>query len=498
MYYKTRLKKTLYPVIIFIIVVIFFSCEENEYYRGNDVKLEFSQDTILFDTVFTTIGSVTKRLKVYNPYNSTVKIKSVYLAKNTENFRLNINGIPQSSSENIDINGKDSLYIFAEVTVDPTNHNEPMVIQDSIVFETADNFQDVDIIAYGQDVHLINGQLLRTQTWRNDKPYLIYNSAIVNSSQKLTILRGTNLHFHKNSALMVFGTLHVRGSAEEPVVFTGDRLEFMYTDIPGQWEGIFLMPGSRDNTIDHAVIKNANYGIYVDSIPDQRTPTLTISNSRIEHHVISGLFTNNSLVEAYNCLFAHCGYYCVAVNYGGFASFYHCTIANTVWEYSNRNTPALLLKNYIVDRENEIIYTNPLYNAYFGNCIIYGVNYREIGFEKQDEAYFNYQFENCVIKLQEQGLSKDDTLNVDIHNNYYFRNNIMNPDSFKFADIQPDNSVWNYQLDTLSIAKDAGDIDIVNEKPDKLEFDLEGVSRLNDQGPDIGAFEKIYAENDSI
>ena len=58
-----------------------------------DVQLEFSVDTLMFDTIFTTVGSTTQRLKVYNPYQENVLISRIRLAGGDfSNFRLNING----------------------------------------------------------------------------------------------------------------------------------------------------------------------------------------------------------------------------------------------------------------------------------------------------------------------------------------------------------------------------------------------------------------------
>ena len=41
--------------------------------------LSFSKDTVVFDTVFTTIGSTTQQFKIYNPSNKSVKIEQIEL-----------------------------------------------------------------------------------------------------------------------------------------------------------------------------------------------------------------------------------------------------------------------------------------------------------------------------------------------------------------------------------------------------------------------------------
>ena len=53
---------------------------------------------------------------------------------------------------------KDSIYIFIEANIDP--NRDEMVEKDSIVFESEDSRSDVKLVAFGQDVILINGQHL--------------------------------------------------------------------------------------------------------------------------------------------------------------------------------------------------------------------------------------------------------------------------------------------------------------------------------------------------
>ena len=62
--------------IIFLVTVIslMFSCRKDEINTDTSVTLSFSADTILFDTVFATFGSTTKRLKIYNPNSNPINI----------------------------------------------------------------------------------------------------------------------------------------------------------------------------------------------------------------------------------------------------------------------------------------------------------------------------------------------------------------------------------------------------------------------------------------
>ena len=53
---------------------------EEEVLERSSVELEFSTDTIFFDTLFTAERSVTKRLRIFNPGDKAVILESVALA----------------------------------------------------------------------------------------------------------------------------------------------------------------------------------------------------------------------------------------------------------------------------------------------------------------------------------------------------------------------------------------------------------------------------------
>jgi hypothetical protein len=224
-------------------------------------------------------------------------------------FRLNIDGVPTDEYKDLEISGHDSAYVFVEVNVDPQNQNNPMVITDSVVFLTNGNLSDVKLVAYGQDVNLLNDSVIGTQHWTNNKPYLVYNSVLLDSLKTLTIDAGVRVHFHSNSSLLIKGKLLVNGTKEEPVIFQGDRLENWFETKPGQWGaailndsvsyqlgGIHFLDGSTDNVIDYAIIKNGIKGIQVDNHTNSSKPTLTLSNTIIQDMSLAGLYAQTSNV----------------------------------------------------------------------------------------------------------------------------------------------------------------------------------------------------------
>ncbi len=458
--------------ILLLIVFFAFACEKEEIYTKSDTKLEFSTDTVMFDTIFTNIGSATRYLTIKNPYKQSLIINSIQLAGGTTSpYRLNIDGISAHLLEDIELPAKDSIYIFVEVTIDPNNTSSPLVIKDSILFNINENQQDIKLISWGQDVHLINEEVIGNEVWTSDKPYLIYNSMLVDTNSHLQILPGTKLYFHKGSRLFVAGKLTAEGTFDEPVLFSGDRLENSYEDIPGQWDGIWFMPGSSGSVLNHVHLQNAIIGAQVDTFATADEYTLEIYNSKIENMTYAGIFAQGARMKVANTVIANCGEFAAALTIGGSYEFFHSTLANN-WGISTRISPSLYLNNYYTDI-NGNTQLRALEKAFFGNCIIYGNKKDELIIDQADGAELNYYFDHCLIRIEEDlPAAQPDN----------FRSIIRN-EAPNFVD----SYIGNYELDTLSPAIDRGNTDIGLLYP----VDLNNESRIEDEAPDLGAYERI-------
>ena len=475
--------KVLYYIALIALGFGIIACERDNFSDSPSLKLNFSADTVLFDTVFTSIGSSTRYLKVYNRSNSDVRISSIKLAGgSTSPFRINVDGMNGTVFSDVPLRSNDSLFVFVEVTVDPTSQNSPLLIPDSIVFQTNGNVQDVKLVAWGQDVHLFKSKTITTDTiLQADKPYLVYDSLVVNPNVSLTIEAGAKFHFHNFSLLKVYGTLKVNGEPDNPVVFEGDRLEKFYRDKAGQWTGIWLYAFSKNNSIRWAEIKNSIVGLIVDTCVTPGTPTLTMSHSKVENTSYIGLLARGAKIDADNCLFANSAQVSVALTLGGAYRFYHCTVANYWGDYMFRNGPALLLNNYYLYQlvEDGPYYIEPrdLTEASFYNSIIYGNISSEFSVDDKVNgqlvnAEMNYYFQNCILKVPSS---------FDLSDESKFKNILRLDPKFK----EPYEHI--YLLDTLSPAKDVANIDISNLYP----IDLKNFNRLTDTKPDLGAFERV-------
>ena len=379
------MKPTNYILILTAIFVsgIFHACRiEDEFTTDPSAKLQFSLDTIYFDTVFTQLDSggvrpisVTQQIRVINPNNNAVKT-NIRLSGNFPSvFRLNIDGQSTNQVYGKEIYGKDSLIIFVQCYIQAGSQNLPFVVADQILFETNGNVQDVDLVAWGQDANYLFNDVLDCNTgnlrWTADKPYVIYDSILVPEGCVLTIDAGARIHSYNKSSILVAGTLIVYGTANNPVIFEGTRLDGDYKELSNQWAGIRFLPRSKDNVITGSIIRNGYIGVEVDSQSVNSNPNLTITQSQIYNMSAVGIVGYSAHVVAANNLITDCGQFGFFGALGGKYQLVHNTIASYNTKF-NRQNPILVFDNTpYFDQQNNIV---ARYNLSFElvNNIVYG------------------------------------------------------------------------------------------------------------------------------
>jgi len=482
------MKKSIFAIGLLIGAILLFSCrKEDQIIDSSSAQVRFSTDSISFDTVFTTIGSVTKNFTIHNPYKESIKISSIRLGKGgNSQFRINIDGLPGAQTDII-IPPKDSIYGFVEVTVDPNNELNPFFIEDDIQFFTNGNVKSLKLLAYGQNAiyytpttylqglppYSIIAEENQIVTWTKDKPYVIYGYAVADSGATLNIEAGTRVYFHNNGGLWIYqgANIQVNGTQSEPVLFRGDRLERDYDDIPGQWDRIWINEGSVNNNINYAIIENSFIGIQAEIYPFTKSPAVSNNKLNIKNTIIRnasgfGLLGTLYQIDAENILVENCGEYNVAITGAGTYNFKHCTFAN-YWKDSKRETPLF----YGQSSHSYAIGTlvgEPAISVF--NSIIHGSLDNEWDFGNNDSTSVNFSFKNSVIKTDKT-----------IGNDARYSNMVVNPTDPIFEN----EGDKDYHLKSNSPAINIGDGTIGNQVP----LDLDGESRNTDAAPDAGCYE---------
>ncbi|NWJ50654.1 MAG: hypothetical protein HXX14_07305 [Bacteroidetes bacterium] len=382
------------------------------------LRLGFSNDTVLFDTVFTTLGSSTHVLKVYNRNSHRVQLSNIQLGGGAASaYRVNVDGQAGASFTNISIDAHDSLFIFVRVTINPNDQNAPFIVHDSLLFNLNGNRKKIDLVAWGQNAHYIIADTRLTGlpafkivaaknqkvTWKADKPYIIYGYAFVDSAAQLSIDPGAHIYLHEGAGLWVFknGSLKVNGTKDKRVIFQGDRLESFYNDVPGQWDRIWINESNTDSQISWAIIKNGFTGIQAETIDNVGSGKLLIENTEISNMTGYGILAKKYTINAGNLLVYGAGIQSLYLAAGGAYDFRHCTFSN-YWDKSVRSTPSIRLSNYYsyVDAAGKVAQTKgDLTKAYFGNCLIAGNQANELFSDGDATAgTFSYLFDHSAIQ----------------------------------------------------------------------------------------------------
>jgi len=495
-------------------MIWFAGCNDiNHYSENRNHHLSFSTDTLSFDTVFTTIGSVTGYFMIYNRNSEALNIEKITLAGGGQSgFRINVDGRKGNAFSDIPIWKKDSLFVTVEVTVNPTDENSPFVIYDSVVFVTNGLKQHVLLEAYGQNAHLLKGGTVfaKDTTLTAERPYLVYDSIRIPEGVTVRIEKGASFYMHKNAKWLINGTIKSFGSLDQPVLFRGDRLNkynryISYDNVSAQWDGLYFGASSFDNELNYTLIRNGISGLtFQESTPDRKK--IDIRHSQIKNmdgHVLRAF---NCHIESSDTEFSNAGFYLVLLS-GGKHRFTHCTIANymrpaMMSHQAGRTIPALTLADHIIENpENDPAEPKnvPLLQADFDNCIIDGNlsadtlhKYSgELSFLTKnalmdgDGKQFNYRFNHCVIKTKKVDNLRFNKIlfhvNPKVETTKYLKSDEKNEDgNYDF--------IYDFRLADESMGIGKADRTISEQYP----VDRFGVNRLSSAvGPSIGAYEYV-------
>jgi hypothetical protein len=411
-----------------MLTLSFAACNKDEDITFDpNAKLNFSTDSILFDTVFTSIGSTVRRVKVFNYNEKAINIDDIKIGGGTNSpFSINVNGRQMVQGKNIKINGKDSINILVKVMINPTAQNQPFIVEDSILMFFNGKKEKMPLVAYGQNANFLKNTTINgNTTWDSKLPYIIYNTLTIPENVTLNIAAGSRVFFHNGSTMNIKGTLTAVGTPKDTILFASDRTERIYEEEPGQWNGLHFYGSSKNSVINHATIKNGIAGITVDSLSSNSNPKLVLANTVVKNMQVVGFLGYHTQLVAYNNLFYNCGQYLVYGIGGGTYDLAQNTFSAFNYSFARR-TPAVILSDFISATEFA-----PL-NVTLTNNIIWGSLEDELSIEKKSSAVSVIEVKNNLIKSNQQ--------------TYANNGNLMNADplfinprqgNFKISDTSP-------------------------------------------------------------
>ena len=392
------MKRLIYFLLLLFLLKGTASCKKQTFITDKNAALSFTTDTLRFDTVFTSTGSVTQYFTIINRNTQKLKLSSIKLmGGNGSQFKINVDGNASPEINNMEMEAGDSIYIFVSVTIDPSSTSLPFIVQDSIQVDYNGNQKYIQLEAYGQNAHFLRNHLIDTDvTWNNDRPYVISGGIQVAQNVTLTIEKGCRIYLHADAPFMVDGTLTVNGTSTEPVSFQGDRLDDKYRDLPASWPGIYFRQASVNNIIHYGIIKNAYQGIVAAGGATNALPKLRLRQCIINNIYDTGILALGSDIDAENCLISNCGSN-IVLSKGGDYNFIFCTIVSYDNSYISHKKPVLILSN--ADEAGNSYNLN----AMFRNCIVWagGENVEnEVLTDRKGNAVYNANFDHVLYKAK--------------------------------------------------------------------------------------------------
>ena len=452
--------------LLFLITCSFVvSCKKTSFTDSPNALLLLSADTLHFDTVFATAGSITQSFKIFNANDQKLRISNIELAGGSSSvFKLNVDGSPGVSFSNIEIAPNDSIYVFVTVNINPNNNNNPFLINDSIGINYNGNETFVQLDVYGQNAHFLNNVVItKDTTWSNDLPFVILGSLNIQEGKTLIVEKGAKVYCHAAAAITVAGTLKANGEKYDSsrVIFRNDRLDDYYKDLPGSWGGIVFTETSKNNELTYTSILNATNAVTVNNPSSNGNPKLVLQQVIISNASNDGITAVYSSINATNCLISNCGEN-INIVAGGNYNFNHCTVASYSNLFINHQYPVLSITD--ADDNNQSF---PL-TANFINSIFYGddgIVTDEINIQQSGSNIFDVNFENILYKGNNPPSN--------------FTNSIQNQDP-GFIAIDTYNNIYDFHLQGVSPCINSG-------KNSTVSIDLDGNTR--DANPDIGCYE---------
>lgn len=447
------------------------SCKKESFITSADAVLRTSEDTLHFDTVFTTLGSTTQYLKIFNLNNQKLKLSSLTLKGGASSFfKLNIDGIAGTNFKDLELEANDSMYMFATVRIDPNMANLPFLVRDSIKIEFNGNTKWIQLEAFGKNARFMRNVIITSDsTITNSLPIIILGSLTVNENKVLTIQKGTKIYVHPNAPININGTLNAIGDTaiSDKIIFQGIRLDYPYSEYPGSWPYIYFSSKSKNNKLQHCIIKNAYQGLVVDSMATNSNPKLILEQCILDNIYDRALIASNSTINATNCLISNVGYGLYIVS-GGNYNFNHCTFASFSNYYLFHKESLITLSN----TNSAKTYSNSL-NLILNNSIIYGQG----GFVENEivipvlnnTVAFNVSMSNILYNQKS------------IPSNITFTNALRNVNPL-FKEIDISKRIFNFKLQNTSPCIDAAISTVF--------VDLDGKPRPVGPKPDIGCYEK--------
>lgn len=361
------------------------ACTDNDSFTvSTGARLSFSEDTIRFDTLFSTVPSATQTFWVRNESSDGIRILTARLERNNQSgYRVNVDGTyldPVGSD--FEVRKGDSILVFVEVTTRENRLEEPQLVEDNLIFTLESGVeQRVNLRTYSWDAQKLTDLVIRQDTVIESRvPIIVYGQGIRVEQGATLTLRNTEFYFHDGAGIDALGNVMA-----EKCLFRGDRLDRMFSYLPydrvsGQWRGINLSSSDGYNLFTDCEIRNAVDAVVCDST------TLYLYNTVVHNSSGEGLSARHSTVVVDYCQFSNTFGDCLGL-FGCEASIQHSTLAQ-FYPFSANRGFALHFVN--TELPMALVCTNTLVTGYADDVVL--------GEVADTTVVFDYRFADCLLR----------------------------------------------------------------------------------------------------
>jgi len=370
---------------IAIIAVLLTACTDSDSFTvSTGARLSFSEDTIRFDTLFSTVPSATQTFWVHNESSDGIRIQTARLERNNQSgYRVNVDGTyldPVGSD--FEVRKGDSILVFVEVTTRENRSEDPQLVEDNLIFTLESGVeQRVNLRTYSWDAQKLTDLVIRQDTVIESRLPIIVSGQGIRVEQGATLtLRNTEFYFHDGAGIEAHGNVMA-----ENCLFRGDRLDRMFSYLPydrvsGQWRGISLSSSDGYNLFTDCEIRNAVDAMVCDST------TLYLYNTVVHNSSGEGLSARHSTVVVDYCQFSNTFGDCLGL-FGCEASIQHSTLAQ-FYPFSANRGFALHFVN--TELPMTLVCTNTLVTGYADDVVL--------GEVADTAVVFDYRFADCLLR----------------------------------------------------------------------------------------------------
>jgi hypothetical protein len=370
---------------IAIIAVLLTACTDSDSFTvSTGARLSFSEDTIRFDTLFSTVPSATQTFWVHNESSDGIRIQTARLERNNQSgYRVNVDGTYLDPvGADFEVRKGDSILVFVEVTTRENRSEDPQLVEDNLIFTLESGVeQRVNLRTYSWDAQKLTDLVIRQDTVIESRLPIIVSGQGIRVEQGATLtLRNTEFYFHDGAGIEAHGNVMA-----ENCLFRGDRLDRMFSYLPydrvsGQWRGISLSSSDGYNLFTDCEIRNAVDAMVCDST------TLYLYNTVVHNSSGEGLSARHSTVVVDYCQFSNTFGDCLGL-FGCEASIQHSTLAQ-FYPFSANRGFALHFVN--TELPMTLVCTNTLVTGYADDVVL--------GEVADTAVVFDYRFADCLLR----------------------------------------------------------------------------------------------------